>query len=472
VRAVAWALLVVALTPWAPAHGQEGGGLNDALNRSTVPSAPGAPVTLEGHGQSHQQPVSEPAAALEVDLAGADVAQIGGAYALDISVRNAAAVTAKNVRVRVAVTLPAAAGPRPDPATVVRYAGATAMQCTVYERDRVCAFGDIPAGGTVTGQLLADVAATAGAGSVTFSVTARLDNRAAGAEPTDQKVVALAATSRAAIDVDLAVSIERQAAKIGSGAPVVFVIGVRNGSDRHPAMATELEIRQRFGERAGATFRPVSGALRTTIRGDDGGALTCTPTRGGYRCPLGTLAPGAARRITVEDVVVHRLERGRWGRLEVHARARSAERDPTINFARAFTNVLSRVPEVAVFTRGRDEHGQPGIVPSTTVAVGDTFGVAVRFMDVAAEPATPRIRVKLVAPGAAVPVEVPLTGGSDGIYRSAQLRLMLPGETAADGAAAVVHAREGAAIRIVYEQDGAPAAETIFTVRRKPSSTR
>jgi hypothetical protein len=443
--------------------------MGDALNRGTIPHTPGTgPVTLEGEGQSQNQAVREPPAAVALDLTGAEVAQIGGAYVLEVAVHNTAAAKAKNVRVRVSVGLTAADGSRPDAATIVRYSGATAVQCIVHGRDRVCAFGDIPANETRTGQLLVDIVPTAGSGNVTFSATARIDNGAGRADPTDQKVVALASTSRAAVNVDLAVTIERGAEKVRPGLPFVFVIRVRNGSDRHAAMATELEISQRFGERAAGKFQPVNGGVRTKIRGDNDAELQCAETRRAYRCPLGTIAPGAERRVTVEDVVVHELARGRWGRVEVHVRARSAEQDPTLNFARTFTNVLSRVPDVAVFARGRNEDGEPGIVPVATVAIGDTFGVAARFMDVAAEPSSAAIRVKLVLPGAASPIEVPLEpGGSDAMFRSQQIRLLLPGERppAGDNARTILHATIGARIKVIYDHEGVPGAETVVTVR-------
>jgi hypothetical protein len=473
-RRVAWAVIVLALATSLTAHAQEG--FKGALDPEKIPHTPGTgPVTAESEGQSQNQPVREPPAEVKLDLTGAKNAHIGGAYVLEVAVHNTATAKAKNVRVRVSLGFTAADGSGRDAATIVRYAGATAMQCTAYNRDRVCALGDIPANETRTGRLLVDIAPTAGSGNVTFSATARIDNRAGGSEPTDRMVVALASTSRAVVDVDLDVTIERGAEKVRPGLPFLFVIRVRNGSDRHAAMATELEISQRFGERAAGKFQPVNGGVQTKIRGDNGAELKCFEAKRAVRCPLGTIAAGSERRVTVEDVVVRELGRGRWGRVEVHARARSAEHDPTINFAKTFTNVLSRVPDVAVFARGRDEHGEPGIVPVATVAIGGTFGIAARFMDVAAEPASAGIRVKLLLPGAASPIEVPLEpGDSDRLFRSQQIRLLLPGErpAAGDTAGTIVRAPIGARIKVIYDHEGVPAAETVVIVRPRTSSSR
>jgi hypothetical protein len=408
-----------------------------AQMNQAIPHPPGRDVTATAGGETRSQPVGEADVELAVELTGAEQAEIGRPYALTVTVHNHAPSAARSVRVPLVLSVTATDGAVADPRAVIEYAGAEPVACPRSGRDRECAFGDIPSGESRSTTLRIEPRRSAPAGQMVVSATARTDGRLSpDSQAQPRRVIRLVTSARQQLDVDLQVSVQREATVVGAGERFAYIVEVRNASDRSEATEVELELRSRFGVREQGKFRRAGTGSRWTV----------------------SAGPADVRRLTVDATVVDDLEPGRWGRLEVQARVSSAENDPAgaDNVARVFTNVVSRRPEIAFVARVRDARGQAVSAPVERLAVGEVFGITARFMSLAVEPTgtQPSIRVS-VDGGESVQLTLSQleTIGSDRVFRSAPVRIVAPGQDppAADQGVRVIRARLGRTVKAVYE---------------------
>jgi hypothetical protein len=453
------------------------------LGGPPIPAPPGGGVTATVDGETRNQAVGQAEIELSVELTGPEQVEIGRPYALVVAVHNHSPSVARNVRVPITLAVTAADGTAGDPRGLVLFAGADPVACARSGRDRACAFGDIPSGESRSTTIRLEVRPATREGRMAFATTAQADARlGADSRVQQRKEVALVRNARQRLDVDLRLAMTREATVVGPGERFAYVVQVTNASDRTEATDVDLDVRARFGVRDRGKFRrPAGDGFRTTVASEP--AVPCRQTGEAQRCRLGTIRPREVRRVTVEVTVVQDLEPRRWGRVAVHASVASAENDPAgrDNFARDFTNVVSRRPEIAFFARTRDARGQLAIAPVETLVAGDIFGVAARYMALAVEPsgAQPWVRIS-VDGGDAVDVALSQTEkiGSDRLFRSPLLRVLAPGQTppAGESNVRVIRAAPGQVVKVVYEMahpvTGASRAETSAAVRARPAPAK
>jgi hypothetical protein len=456
--------------------------MSGAFGDKPIPNPPGGDATVTVDGETRKQPVGHAEVEIAVDLDGSDEAQVGKPYTLIVTVHNRSPSTAANVRVPIALAVTTASGAVTPARNGIRYAGSGSIECTRSGDVRLCAFGDIPSGETRTASILVEIDAAARPGQMTFSTTAQTDSRVGeGSRVRPQKAVALVLSARRRVDVDLHLSLVRAAEIVGPGERFSYVLEVRNASVGSEATDVELELGYRTGVRERGKFRRIANGARAVVSGEP--APQCAEAAADVqRCRLGTMRPGDVRRVVVELAVVQEFAPGRWGRTEIESRVWSAENDPNgaNNAARAFTNVVSRLPEIAIVTRIRNDRGELVTAAVQTLAPGQVFGIEVRFMTLAVEPTgvEPWVRVS-VDGGEALHIAVAQSdkSASDRVFRSSLLRVVAAGQPppAGDETVRIVRAGAGKTIRVIYElgqPTGGPTRTEVAVTVRPASAPR
>ncbi len=455
--------LIVLLAVLVLAPSTAGAQLTKGLGDQPIPNPPGTDVSATVDGQTQNQPVGPAEVEIAVELGGSDEAQIGKTYDLVVAVHNYAPSTASNVRVPITLAVATGEGAVTPARSGVRYVSADSVECPLRGAARVCPFGGIPSGESRTVTVRVEVGAAARPGRMTFSAAVETDSRVApGSRPREQKAVALVLNPRRQLDADIQVSMKPEAAVVGPGERFAYVLQVRNASERNDATDVELRVRHRLGVREARKFARLGGSARSVVSGEP--APECADAVDDVRrCRLGTLRSGEVRRVMVEMAIVQELDPGRWGRIDVEARVASAENDPVgaNNLARAFTNVVSRLPSIRLVTPARNERGAEVTVPVDALAPGQVFGIEMRFMRLDVEPTGVPSSVRVsVDGGEARQVGLAQSGefGSDRIFRSPFLRVVPPGRELPAGTdnARVIRAAPGNTVRVLFERPPIP----------------
>lgn len=417
-------------------------------------------LDLGGRSEAVSQSVGQGKTTLDVDvLPGAYEVQIGKRITFDVVVVNDGKTRATNVNVQVTVEVQTpdgtsvAGGVRYEAARLVGAPGPPKDCAVVADGSRRCQIGVLLPDERRKVAVQLAVPREVRASQLVVSAKASIDATMAGE---DRRTIRLVRDPRADKNVDLRVTVEPAVTVAGPGAGVLHVVRVRNMSEREEATGVQVQIEQRLVVRDRGQFTVLNDGLR--------GGLSelparCTATEHRYQCELGTLGPRREARLVLESTMVRDLPVNRWGQIRTKARARSRESDPSPedNLARGHTSVVSRLPELVIFGRVIDPGGRARIVPVQSVALGQEFAVAARFMDPSVEVHGSEIRAELVVEGSA-PTPLVLRDNrytsyaAPRMYRSEQVRLVPPAEPAAGdtGGLRMVRAPRGTPLRAVY----------------------
>lgn len=256
---------------------------------------------------------------------------------------------------------------------------------------------DFPQGVSI--RLQFEVGRDAQPGSLTLRARATGSGSAA-AGPLEQQIV-LVSDPRGGIDVDLHVRVESEGGPVTPGERFSHQVVVRNTSPTDSANRVEVLVRNRLLELGDARWLPAGSPVQGGVLrlADDSiyksaGTVCVSSDPGRHLCTIEQLRPGEEVRIPFEWVMSVDLAPARVARFETWAQARSREHDidPGNSRARAFTGIVSRAPELVFLVPVRIGQGSSARTlsrPADSIAPGQRFEVAARFMSPLVMPTGP-----------------------------------------------------------------------------------